>query len=298
MPAPTSARPGPILAEQRDPSRRRRGRPLAWVVVLAVLGALVVSAYILGRGLVDRLGGDRCQATALENSVVFDPEQTANAATITAIAERRELPPRAATIAIATAIQESKLRNLRYGDRDSLGLFQQRPSQGWGTEAEVLDPDHATNAFYDALVEIDGYESMQITQVAQAVQRSAYPEAYADHELEGRLLASTLSGHSPAGLGCRLADPTTTDLGAMAQRLEAELGVRATVEGTRATARTDTARHAWSVGAWAVANAATSGATRVQVGSKEWTRQQGDDGWLWHEAAEPVDATRVVISAE
>ena len=121
-----------------------------------------------------------------------------------AVAVKRGLPPRAATIAIATAIQESKLRNLRYGDRDSLGLFQQRPSQGWGTEEQILDPVYAPTSFYDALVKIKGYESMEITKVAQEVQRSAYPEAYADHEQEGRILASTISGHSPAGLGCRL----------------------------------------------------------------------------------------------
>ena len=97
-------------------------------------------------------------------SVDFDPSQTRYAATITAVAVKRGLPPRAATIAIATALQESKLRNLRYGDRDSVGLFQQRPSQGWGTEEQILDPVYAVNRFYDALVKIKGYESMEITE--------------------------------------------------------------------------------------------------------------------------------------
>ena len=123
-------------------------------------------------------------------------------------------------IAIATALQESKLRNLRYGDRDSVGLFQQRPSQGWGTEEQILDPVYAVNRFYDALVKIKGYESMEITKVAQEVQRSAYPEAYADHEQEGRILASTISGHSPAGLGCRLNAAGTGDPAAFAADLE------------------------------------------------------------------------------
>ena len=67
------------------------------------------------------------------------------------------MPAHAATIALATALQESKLYNLHGGDRDSLGLFQQRPSQGWGTRGEILDPVHATNAFYDALARVPGY---------------------------------------------------------------------------------------------------------------------------------------------
>ena len=92
---------------------------------------------------------------------------------------RRGLPARAASIALATAYQESKLRNLDHGDRDSLGLFQQRPSQGWGTAKQIQDPYYATNAFYDALVKIDGYQTMRITEAAQEVQRSGFPEAYA-----------------------------------------------------------------------------------------------------------------------
>ena len=76
-----------------------------------------------------------------------------------------------------------------------------------GTEAQVTDPVYASGKFYDALVKVDGYETMEITKVAQEVQRSAFPEAYADHEQQGRVLASTLTGHSPGGLGCRLAAP-------------------------------------------------------------------------------------------
>ena len=105
----------------------------------------------------------------------FDPEQTGNAALIAALSIKREMPPRAATIALTTAFQESKIRNLRYGDRDSLGLFQQRPSQGWGTEKQILDPVHATNAFYDALEKYKGYETADITKIAQRVQKSGYP---------------------------------------------------------------------------------------------------------------------------
>jgi hypothetical protein len=132
------------------------------------------------------------------------PDQTANAALVVGVAHRRGLPARAATIGIATAIQESGLRNIDYGDRDSLGLFQQRPSQGWGSEEQVQDPLYATGAFYDALVQVDGYADLEITDAAQEVQRSGFPEAYADHEGEGRALASSLYGLSPASLTCDL----------------------------------------------------------------------------------------------
>jgi hypothetical protein len=138
--------------------------------------------------------------------VSLDPEQAGHAGLITAIAVSRGLPARAASNALATAYQESDLHNLEGGDRDSLGLFQQRPSQGWGSPEEILDPAYAANAFYDALVKVDGYESMEITVAAQAVQRSGFPNAYADHEQDARALASALTGNSPRAFSCRLSD--------------------------------------------------------------------------------------------
>jgi hypothetical protein len=116
------------------------------------------------------------------------------------------MPARAATIALATAYQESGLRNVEYGDRDSLGLFQQRPSQGWGTRAQILDPYYATNAFYEALAQVDGYTALPITEAAQRVQRSAFPGAYADHEQDARVLASALTGNSKAAFWCTVDD--------------------------------------------------------------------------------------------
>src|SRR5580765_4677578 len=260
---PTTKR-GIVLAEERPRSRTRR---LVTRLVLVLLAAgLVVAGVVGARGLVSNFGGPRCQATAAGASVDFDPSQTAYAATIEAIAEKRGLPARAATIAIATAIQESKLRNLKYGDRDSVGLFQQRPSQGWGTAEQILDPVYATNRFYDALVKIDGWEAMEITKIAQRVQKSAYPEAYADHEQEGRLLASALSGHSPGGLGCRLNDATTSSPSGFASALKADRAITASVSGHTATVHAPSERVAWSVGAYAVAKAQLYGITRVQVG--------------------------------
>lgn len=112
----------------------------------------------------------------------LDDEQKANAATIIQVGRSRGLSDRAIQIGIATALQESGLRNLDYGDRDSRGLFQQRPSQGWGTVAQVTNPIYSANKFFDALQKVPGYESMPLTQAAQAVQRSGFPTAYAKWE--------------------------------------------------------------------------------------------------------------------
>ncbi|MEU4658774.1 NlpC/P60 family protein [Streptomyces sp. NPDC023723] len=112
-----------------------------------------------------------------------DPaEQVPNAKTIQATGVAMNVPARGQVVALATALQESGLRNLTYGDRDSLGLFQQRPSQGWGTAEQILDPVHASTKFYEGLQKVSGWQSLSITQAAQAVQKSGYPEAYAKWE--------------------------------------------------------------------------------------------------------------------
>ena len=139
---------------------------------------------------------EQCGAALDGTQWYLEPDQAATAALIGGVALRRGLPARAVTIGLATALQESKLRNLDHGDRDSIGLFQQRPSQGWGTAEQVGDPVFATNAFYDALVKVDGYRDMEITKAAQAVQRSGFPEAYAQHEASARAWASALAGYS------------------------------------------------------------------------------------------------------
>ncbi|MEV2258516.1 C40 family peptidase [Streptomyces anulatus] len=109
-------------------------------------------------------------------------EQIPHAQTIVATGISMKVPKRGQIIALATAMQESRLRNLAYGDRDSLGLFQQRPSQNWGTPEQIRDPVYASERFYKALVKVSGWQQMTITQAAQAVQRSGYPDAYAQWE--------------------------------------------------------------------------------------------------------------------
>ena len=202
-------------------------RRTLWVTggVIALATAGIVTWLAVG-DRVPLLGDDTCTATVQGRTVELAPEQAENAALIAAISVQRGMPARAATIALATAYQESKLYNIDYGDRDSLGLFQQRPSQGWGTREQILDPEHSINAFYDALARVDGYETMEITVAAQEVQRSGFPEAYADHEADARVLASALTGQSWRAFHCTVTD----EPGAAATRLdEAGLTQRAAV---------------------------------------------------------------------
>lgn len=121
-------------------------------------------------------GGKRSAAVA---SLDDPTEQVPNAKTIQATGVAMKVPARGQIVALATALQESGLRNLDYGDRDSLGLFQQRPSQGWGTATQVRDPVQASTKFYEELLRVSGWQSMTVTQAAQAVQQSGSPDAYA-----------------------------------------------------------------------------------------------------------------------
>ena len=171
---------------------------------VALVAALVV---LFDRGVGPLPDPEGCRARVAGTEVDLSTEQAENASTISAVAVRRGLPARAASIALATAFQESKLQNLAHGDRDSVGLFQQRPSQGWGTAAQIRDPYYAANKFYDALQKVSGYQQMRITEAAQRVQRSGFPEAYAAHETDARALASALTGYSPAGFSCVVHSP-------------------------------------------------------------------------------------------
>jgi hypothetical protein len=137
-------------------------------------------------------------------------EQAANAATIAAVARSRGLPLRATVIALATAQQESRLRNLDYGDRDSLGLFQQRPSQGWGTEAQISDPVYSTGRFYKALVNVKNWQTIGVGVAAQSVQRSADPsgDSYLQWEPMATILADALTGQAGASITCSFGEPS------------------------------------------------------------------------------------------
>jgi hypothetical protein len=125
--------------------------------------------------------------------------QVANAGVIVTIGRERQVPRQGLVIAVATAIQESSLRNLRGGDRDSIGLFQQRPSQGWGTPKQLSDPAYQTRKFYDKLLRLEGWQQMRLTEAAQAVQISAFPEAYAKHTEAATALVTALDVPAKCG---------------------------------------------------------------------------------------------------
>ncbi|WP_327031370.1 hypothetical protein [Micromonospora ureilytica] len=121
-----------------------------------------------------------------QSRITVNDEQTANVKAIIAATKKAGLPERAAVISIATSLQESKLENLGHlgdmNDHDSLGLFQQRPSSGWGTPEQITDPEYSTTAFLKGLKQVDGWQDMPLTEAAQTVQVSAYPDAYAQWE--------------------------------------------------------------------------------------------------------------------
>jgi peptidoglycan DL-endopeptidase CwlO len=137
-----------------------------------------------------------------DTAATLSAEQRQNATTIIGVAKQKGAPPRAWLVALATAMQESTLRNINYGDRDSLGLFQQRPSQGWGSPAQVLDPVYSTTIFLDKLLQVPNWDRLPVTVAAQTVQRSAFPDAYAKWEGLAAELVSQLAGVAdPTGCG-------------------------------------------------------------------------------------------------
>ena len=181
-------------------ARRTRTAGLGLFAVLLCCALLAAAALVVVELRAGRpsAGEPRCVVTAAEDDGgtrrhVLSAEQGANAALVTAEAVARGLERESAVIALATAMQESRLVNIDYGDRDSLGLFQQRPSTGWGTPEQILNASHAARLFYGGpsnpnkgktrgLLDIPGWQSMSLTQAAQAVQISAYPNAYAKWE--------------------------------------------------------------------------------------------------------------------
>lgn len=269
--------------------RKRRSGVVSFVFLatLAVVGGVVVAIWRGAGPLPDPEG---CTATVAGRKVDLAPDQSRNAALIAAIAVRRGLPARAASIALATAYQESKIRNLGHGDRDSIGIFQQRPSQGWGTEAQIRDEHYSINKFYEALEKIDGYESMRITEAAQKVQRSGFPEAYEDHAPDARALASALTGYSPDGaFTCVVHEPTGHGTAtAVRSSLQAAYGSGLVVErtGSRQDVTVPVAedqdgnRRGWSVAAYLVAYAGELKIDSVAFDGLIWrVGRDSEKGW-------------------
>ena len=200
----------------------------------------------------------------------LSPDQAQNASIIAAVAYARGLPDHVVTVALATALQESELVDLPYGDRDSVGLFQQRPSQGWGTRTQLLDPVYAASAFYGRLTKVPGWGSMEVTRAAQAVQQSAAPDAYAQWEDEARALAVALTGETPTAFACRFSTPSgaAPAPGTLQQAMTGELG--ADLVG-----RTVGSKAGWATASWLVAHAYNYHVTQVSFGGWTWRSDSG-----------------------
>ncbi|MFJ4468997.1 heavy metal transporter [Streptomyces sp. NPDC089424] len=306
-----------------SPHLQRRGRLLrvgaAFVVLLAVAGYLVVQ-YVTGGA-----GGPGCKVVSADGdgeTYEFTPEQAVNAATVTAVGTARGLPERAVTIALATALQESALHNIDHGDRDSLGLFQQRPSQGWGTQEQIMDPIYSAGMFYDHLVDVPGYTRLPLTVAAQRVQRSGFPQAYAKHEPDATLLAAALTGRAAATLTCEGRPGTTPTAGPDAVRSAlvrdfgrdavqpagAEVGARTasptptlapgtsgrtvTVPVAEGTDGRGARERGWQYAHWAVANASSLHIERVSYAGREWVAGHTDSRWRAIEDAKNTDGAQ------
>ena len=248
-----------------------RRRSLAVLAVIVVLVAASVVAWPFLRNLGQTPG---CTVTAALGAASDVPvtftlsgEQADNAATIAAVGIRLGMPDHAVTIALAAAFQESGLHNLPDGDRDSAGLFQQRPSQGWGIRTQILDPIYAATAFYQELRAQPEWTQLSVADAAQLVQRSAAPSAYAQWELWARAGAAALTGEVPAALTCR---------GLRTSSPSADLVATATAElGTAVLSGMHTEARGWSIGSWLVAHASRLGIDRVTFDGCTWTMTSG-----------------------
>ena len=282
------------------------------VVVLALLGLLAYGAYtVYQRFVVQVLTIPGCQAGFGDNAVALDFGQAADAASIAGVAVRDRLPARALTIAYATAWQESKLENLTYGDRDSVGIFQQRPSEGWGTTAQLEDPVYATQAFFNKLVKVPGYQTIPVYQAAQDVQASADGYAYQQYAPTGELMAADFTT-TPHGVTCWYSPSAQAaaqnvspklNLTGAAKELDhvfgtpgeagsALSGISRLSSGT-ADKITPVSGAGWAVANWIVANASSYGITQVSYAGYQWTASLGETSW---QADSGASASGIVAS--
>ena len=240
---------------------------------LVAVGSILVVALV-GSGLliwtaVRGGGGSKAVGPPCHVGIYgLDLEQADHAATIAAVGKRMNLPDRAVSIALATAYLESGLHNLTHGDRDSLGLFQQRPSQGWGTPTQILTPHLAAAAFYRRLARVPGWQVIPVTQAAQQVQRSAVPNGYAQFEPEARTLAAALVGEDPAAFACRVKIAKGVPGVGLENAMAQELGIRSLADPLPSA-------RGWTVSSWLVAHAATYKIASVGFGGQRWTAASG-----------------------
>ena len=274
---------------------------VACFAVFAVLSLIGVVIWKVtspgGLPLPPPLRSEYCTASTT-SEVTLGLDQMANAATIAAVGIRRGVPERAVAVALATALQESKLNNLEGGDRDSIGLFQQRPSQGWGTPEQIADPRYAAGRFYSALLHVKNWPKLSVTAAAQAVQHSAHPNAYAKWSDDATVLAGALMGDKSAAVACNVSTTPQTrgpralaDLTSILQKDWGSLSasLRTTTPDTLSLQVTGT-QAGWQYAHWMVAHASESGLQRVQFGDLAWTAAGGVWGAV-HKSGTPQTAS-------
>jgi hypothetical protein len=268
-------------------------RRALWLLAVVVVVLAGVGIYVAfgrpGKRLPLQLPvGKGCQVTTSGGTVSLYPDQMANAATIAAVGLRMNVPDRGIVVALATAMQESELINLSGGDLDSVGLFQQRPSMGWGSAAQLLDPRYASTAFYTKLLTVSGWDQMRITDAAQAVQRSAYPDAYDKWASDAQVIGDALTGTQATAVTCiKVGEPNLRGDAAakdLSDGLHADWGdyVGTTVAGTDVTAGpgdltlvTTEDRAGWQLAHWLVAHSVDHNVSRVLFQDQEWTAASG-----------------------
>jgi hypothetical protein len=281
-----------------------KGRVAATAIVVAVALCVV---YLVTTKRVPLIPAQptSCTAAADKEQVPLSVSQAGIAATIAGVAAAHDLPERAVTIAYAAALQEAKLTNPDYGDRDSVGVFQQRPSEGWGTAAEIMNPVYASSRFFAALETVPNYLHMPVYVAAQAVQRSADGYAYDQYAGVGAQLASAFTGAMPHSVWCyyngKVGKPRLT---AAARALADTFGsVRVRRAGDPALAVGISAVGArkvhdgWAIATWLIAYAGTYGIAMVSYRGYEWVRGHGPGTWRRLPRTTPAraDPTSVVF---
>ncbi len=270
-----------------------RGRAVVGTTLVLVLAVAGYAIYHSFRSIAPAPPSPGCQAGSGQQAITLDTDQAAIAATIAGVAARHGLPRQAVTIALATALQESKLQNLDYGDRDSVGIFQQRPSQGWGPAADLENPVYATTKFFAALTQVRGYAAMPVYQAAQDVQRSADGSAYEQWAWVAGQLAGYFTGQPPHGVSCWYAPSGPGDLTGAVQRLAQTFGppgrkgvvMRITTDrSVQKNSGRDAVLHvapsaAWTVAGWLVAHAQAYGLSEVRYAGYQWRAANGSMGW-------------------
>lgn len=264
----------------------RKSSSFGAVALLVLIGLgifVVVHSFSHGVKITLPTIGPECTVRA-DGEVALDSVQMANAATITAVGVRRNMPERAVVVALATALQESKLENREDGDRDSIGLFQQRPSQGWGTPDQIQDPRYSADHFYTALKKVKGYQKMRVTDAAQRVQRSAYPNAYQKWADEAAVLARALTGRATGAVACTVSGSPALRGAAAAAALMAGLRLdwgkgldkkAAAEQAGGLTVAVTNAGAGWRYAHWLVSHASDTGLERVRFADMEWSAPNG-----------------------